>query len=198
MKKVDVQQRQEKVFCVFIINKSGSQIYWRDCDKQSQPKDINYITLSSNDKQFVASTFHTLYAQSSTCINKSINGPSYVTNIDENKLLTIDLLQYQPDMIEIKKPYKKISYNNYNESILPLSVDGIKIVECANYNLHCYRSLTGMLYIAIVTKEQQNVQSLLQKLYIFYTDYILKNPFQDPNMPIRSKLFDKHVASLFY
>jgi len=33
-------------------------------------------------------------------------------------------------------------------------------------------------------------ERILRKVYAVYTDYALKNPFQTPEMPIRSEAFD--------
>ncbi len=37
------------------------------------------------------------------------------------------------------------------------------------------------------------VPGFLRKVYEFYSDYVLKNPFYEIDMPIRIKLFESHV-----
>ena len=39
-------------------------------------------------------------------------------------------------------------------------------------------------------------KALLAAIYDLYTDYVLKNPFYEVEMPIRCELFDQHLAIL--
>ncbi|KAG7968323.1 hypothetical protein I3843_08G149100 [Carya illinoinensis] len=38
------------------------------------------------------------------------------------------------------------------------------------------------------------MESLLKVIYELYTDYVLKNPFYEMEMPIRCELFDSHLT----
>ena len=40
----------------------------------------------------------------------------------------------------------------------------------------------------------QQMESLLKFVYELYTDYVLKNPFYEMEMPIRCELFDINLA----
>ena len=40
--------------------------------------------------------------------------------------------------------------------------------------------------------------SILEKIYEIYSDYVGKNPFQEEDMPIKSDLFDSNVSKLFW
>lgn len=43
----------------------------------------------------------------------------------------------------------------------------------------------------------QAVPRLLRKVFDLYTDYVLKNPFYETEMPIRCELFDANLERLF-
>jgi len=40
----------------------------------------------------------------------------------------------------------------------------------------------------------QQIESLLKYVYELYTDYVLKNPFYEIEMPIRCELFDMNLT----
>lgn len=40
----------------------------------------------------------------------------------------------------------------------------------------------------------QQMESLLKVIYELYTDYVLKNPFYEMEMPIRCELFDIYLT----
>ena len=40
-------------------------------------------------------------------------------------------------------------------------------------------------------------ESILQRIYEVYSDYVNKNPFQEQDMPIKSELFDERVLAFF-
>jgi hypothetical protein len=41
-----------------------------------------------------------------------------------------------------------------------------------------------------------NLRPLLQQVYVLYCDFVLKNPFHQADMPIRSELFDTNLSAL--
>ena len=38
-----------------------------------------------------------------------------------------------------------------------------------------------------------NAKGLLRRIYVAYTDFVLKNPFYETEMPIKAKQFDSEV-----
>lgn len=40
----------------------------------------------------------------------------------------------------------------------------------------------------------QHMEVLLKQIYELYTDYVLKNPFYEMEMPIRCELFDLNLS----
>ena len=54
-----------------------------------------------------------------------------------------------------------------------------------------------MRFFVVASNEAHGLEDLLNKVYRKYTDYVLKNPFYDLDMPIRCLLFDKEVDKIF-
>ncbi|KAG6761152.1 hypothetical protein POTOM_034348 [Populus tomentosa] len=90
---------------------------------------------------------------------------------------------------------------------------GIELLEADTFDLHCFQSLTGgylnpfiYLYIYLFTSilgtkffvvcepGTQHMEGLLKVIYELYTDYVLKNPFYEMEMPIRCELFDINLS----
>lgn len=42
----------------------------------------------------------------------------------------------------------------------------------------------------------QNMETLLKVIYDLYTDFVLKNPFYEIEMPIRCELFDLNLSQV--
>ncbi|PPS93234.1 Trafficking protein particle complex subunit [Cryptosporidium hominis] len=68
--------------------------------------------------------------------------------------------------------------------------NGISSISTELFRLECFETLTA-------SKDAQGLNELLHKVYQGYTDYVLKNPFHDLDMPIRSILFDKEIDRIF-
>lgn len=54
----------------------------------------------------------------------------------------------------------------------------------------------GVKFVAIVRPDRPNVEGILRKIYELYADYVLKNPFYTPDMPIRCDRFDTALQKL--
>lgn len=71
---------------------------------------------------------------------------------------------------------------------------GIHYLSTKYFNLHCFQSLTGIKFILISDPQVTDAKEMLSLVYTHYSDYAMKNPFHTMEMPIKSDLFDKHVA----
>ncbi|KAB5541104.1 hypothetical protein DKX38_014078 [Salix brachista] len=86
---------------------------------------------------------------------------------------------------------------------------GIELLEADTFDLHCFQSLTGgylnpfiYLFISVLGTKlfvvcepgTQHMEGLLKVIYELYTDYVLKNPFYEMEMPIRCELFDINLS----
>lgn len=59
------------------------------------------------------------------------------------------------------------------------------------YYLFC---CTGTKFFVVCEPGTQQMESLLKVIYELYTDYVLKNPFYEMEMPIRCELFDIYLT----
>lgn len=75
----------------------------------------------------------------------------------------------------------------------------------APFSLHALQSPTGIKMIMTTTSggsgtaekklaDPTECERILKKLFAVYTDYALKNPFQAPEMPIKSEAFDEALV----
>lgn len=55
-------------------------------------------------------------------------------------------------------------------------------------------SHTGTKFFVVSEPGAQHMESLLKFVYELYTDYVLKNPFYEMEMPIRCELFDINLT----
>jgi len=55
------------------------------------------------------------------------------------------------------------------------------------------KTYKGTKFIMTTDPEQTRVELYLKKIYEIYSDYVMKNPFYTPEMPIRCELFDVNV-----
>lgn len=77
-----------------------------------------------------------------------------------------------------------------------LRSSGIEMLEADSFNLYCFQTLTGIKFLATAPPNQTNVDVLLRKIYELYADYVLKNPFYIPEMPIHCEQFDVALQRL--
>mmetsp|Transcript_34089 Transcript_34089/g.61449 ORF Transcript_34089/g.61449 Transcript_34089/m.61449 type:complete len:136 (+) Transcript_34089:117-524(+) len=73
---------------------------------------------------------------------------------------------------------------------------GIELLEADTFDLHSFQTLTGTKFLLIVEKGSQYVPMYLQKIYEYYCDYVLKNPFYEIEQVIKCDLFEEEVESL--
>ncbi|KAF9918016.1 hypothetical protein BX616_010600 [Lobosporangium transversale] len=73
---------------------------------------------------------------------------------------------------------------------------GIEMLETDTFRIHCFQTLTGTKFLLVTDPQQPSVDHTMKKIYEVYSDYCVKNPFQNPEMPIRSEQFDVHLLKL--
>lgn len=62
------------------------------------------------------------------------------------------------------------------------------------FDLHCFQTLTGTKFLLVVEPGTPEVEDFLKStVYDLYTDYVLKNPFYEVEMPVRCELFDVNL-----
>lgn len=84
------------------------------------------------------------------------------------------------------------------QQIAPIQSKGIQKLETETFKLQCFQTLTGLKIVLTASSGhlQPMLDSVLQQIYLLYTDYVLKNPFYELDMPIRCELFTRHVTHL--
>ncbi|KAG0368605.1 Sybindin-like family-domain-containing protein [Gamsiella multidivaricata] len=73
---------------------------------------------------------------------------------------------------------------------------GIEMLETDTFRIHCFQTLTGTKFLLVADPQQPSIDHTMKKIYEVYSDYCVKNPFQNPEMPIRSEQFDVHLLRL--
>uniref|UniRef100_A0A061R8G5 Trafficking protein particle complex subunit n=1 Tax=Tetraselmis sp. GSL018 TaxID=582737 RepID=A0A061R8G5_9CHLO len=73
---------------------------------------------------------------------------------------------------------------------------GIEVLQAETFDLHCFQTPTGTKFLVLVEPSTANVAKLLQTVYELYSDFVLKNPFYEVEMPIRCELFDSNLSNL--
>ncbi|CAN6586984.1 unnamed protein product [Malus baccata var. baccata] len=71
---------------------------------------------------------------------------------------------------------------------------GIELLQADTFDLHCFQSLTGTKFFVVCEPGTQHMEGLLKHVYELYTDYVLKNPFYEMEMPIRCELFEINLT----
>ncbi|CAN6973211.1 unnamed protein product [Brassica oleracea var. botrytis] len=64
----------------------------------------------------------------------------------------------------------------------------------AIYSLYIINKSGGTKFFVVCEPGTPHMESLLRYVYELYTDYVLKNPFYEIEMPIRCELFDINLT----
>ncbi|XP_038988838.1 trafficking protein particle complex subunit 4-like isoform X1 [Phoenix dactylifera] len=138
------------IYSLFIINKSGGLIFYKDYGSAGR--------MDTNDSLRLASLWHSMHAISQ---------------------------QLSPTT----------------------GCSGIELLQADTFDLHCFQSLTvsqttqrkgkkqyGTKIFVVCEPSTLHMEGLLKVIYELYTDYVLKNPFYEMEMPIRCELFDVNLS----
>jgi hypothetical protein len=80
--------------------------------------------------------------------------------------------------------------------IAPVISKGIEKIETSTFVLQCLQTLTGVKFVITATPGTTDLLELLNGIYTIYSDYVLKNPFYEIDMPIRCDLFNRYLDKL--
>ncbi|KAK9903655.1 hypothetical protein M0R45_001077 [Rubus argutus] len=82
-----------------------------------------------------------------------------------------------------------------SQQLSPVSgCSGIELLQAHTFDLHCFQSRTGTEFFIVSEPGTQHMEGLLKHIYELYTDFVLKNPFYEMEMPIRCELFDINLT----
>ncbi|CAO3639852.1 unnamed protein product [Cunninghamella echinulata] len=108
-------------------------------------------------------------------------------------------LVYQKDLQRILQNYQVMItlVHAITSKISPIyNSSGIEMLEADNFKLYCFQTLTGTKFLLITAPQQNNVDPYMKAIYDIYSDFVMKNPFHTPEMPIRSEQFDRSLLKL--
>ncbi|KAI2621086.1 Sybindin-like protein [Hypoxylon sp. NC1633] len=77
----------------------------------------------------------------------------------------------------------------------PEPPSGLEVLESENFRLQCFNTLTGTKFLLFTDTLQANVDVAMRRVYDLYSDYVMKNPFYQLEMPIRCETFDRKLNS---
>ncbi|KAI1770895.1 Sybindin-like protein [Hypoxylon cercidicola] len=77
----------------------------------------------------------------------------------------------------------------------PEPPSGLEVLESENFRLQCFNTLTGTKFLLFTDTMQANIDVAVRRVYDLYSDYVMKNPFYQLEMPIRCESFDRKLNS---
>lgn len=172
-----------EVYSLLILNKAGGLIYQKDLN----PK---LSKLSANDYLVLAGTLHGAHA-----IATRLKPDGSKSSHDDPHTVNSNIL---------------VSGKAHTPNVNKL---GLANIDTDLFSLYVFQTLTGVKFIIItspvgaVTVTQAGSPSALQKqlevasniykqCYMYYCDYVMKDPFYSLDMPIKSSMFESKVVSL--
>ncbi|KAI0172316.1 Sybindin-like protein [Hypoxylon sp. FL1284] len=154
------------VLALIVINKAGGLIYNRTFgDGLNQ--------LNTNDYLVLAGTFHGVHA--------------ITARLDPTKGLG-----------HSQNHHQQASATTGGSVAIPSRPEppsGLEVLESENFRLQCFNTLTGTKFLLFTDTLQANVDVAMRRVYDLYSDYVMKNPFYQLEMPIRCESFDRKLNS---
>ncbi|CAI7673939.1 unnamed protein product [Penicillium pancosmium] len=158
------------VFSLIVINKAGGLIYQREF----QP---GLRKLSTNDYLVLAGTFHGVHAITRTITPKLPLAPP----------------SSSPAVSSPGNTAPATSGYSYPNPGVPTS--GLEFLETDKFRLTCFQTLTGTKFLLFTDPLTGSVDTVMNKIYELYADYVMKNPFYQLEMPVRCEAFDRHLGA---
>ncbi|OLN95956.1 Transport protein particle subunit trs23 [Colletotrichum chlorophyti] len=153
------------VFALIIINKAGGLIYNRTFHEGG----LNQ--LSTNDYLVLAGTFHGVHAITAR----------------------LHPLKNQQDAINAAAAASAAASGGlFNR---PEPPTGLEVMETENFRLQCFTTMTGTKFLLFTDTTQTNIDVILRRIYDLYSDYVMKNPFYQLEMPVRCEMFERKLLS---
>ncbi|KAF7175623.1 hypothetical protein CNMCM7691_009188 [Aspergillus felis] len=168
------------VFSLIIINKAGGLIYQREF----QP---GLRKLSTNDYLVLAGTFHGVHAITRSITPKipvSAPLPAAPASSSSNVALS------SPSGTSTPTPAAS-AYSLPNPGV---PVTGLESLETEKFRLTCFQTLTGTKFLLFTDPLMANIDAVMKRIYELYSDYVMKNPFYQLEMPVRCEAFDRHIG----
>ncbi|GKC47031.1 trafficking protein particle complex subunit 4-like protein [Tanacetum coccineum] len=208
------------IYSLYIINKSGGLIFYKDYGLQGR--------MDTNDTLRLASLWHSMHA-----ISQQLSPVSGCTGIELLEADTFDLHCFQSltEMREVMTPVNESDWrlgiatrDEHCQQVTPMGYgrqvnwlllcfyksDALDLLAM-NKEIYSYNAMLdlcerydlvmdevqpteGTKFFVVSEPGTQHMENLLKHIYELYTDYVLKNPFYEMEMPIRCELFDINLA----
>lgn len=72
---------------------------------------------------------------------------------------------------------------------------GVSVIETSKFAIHCFQTLSGIKFLLICDRGQFAPDAVMNRVYQIFSDYVMKNPFYQLDMPIRCDLFDRNIQN---
>ena len=69
-------------------------------------------------------------------------------------------------------------------------------LEADGFVLQSFDTLTGLKFFVTADPDSRHLDAVLREVYSLYSDFVLKNPFYESDMPIQCEKFDERVQRL--
>ncbi|GIJ89172.1 hypothetical protein Asppvi_008102 [Aspergillus pseudoviridinutans] len=172
--------KHRTVFSLIIINKAGGLIYQREF----QP---GLRKLSTNDYLVLAGTFHGVHAITRSITPKiPVSAPLPATPASSSSNVALS----SPSGTSTPTPAAS-AYSLPNPGV---PVTGLESLETDKFRLTCFQTLTGTKFLLFTDPLMANIDAVMKKIYELYSDYVMKNPFYQLEMPVRCEAFDRHLG----
>ncbi|KAH7031611.1 Longin-like domain-containing protein [Microdochium trichocladiopsis] len=82
----------------------------------------------------------------------------------------------------------------------PEPPSGLEVMETENFRLQCFATQTGLKFLLFTDSVQSSggpagADAAMRRIYEYYADYVMKNPFYQLEMPVRCEMFDRRLNS---
>ncbi|KAJ0165702.1 Transport protein particle subunit trs23 [Colletotrichum tanaceti] len=153
------------VFALIVINKAGGLIYNRTFHEDG----LNQ--LSTNDYLVLAGTFHGVHAITAR-LNPLMSRQDAAAAAAAVSVTAAGGIPTRPE-----------------------PPTGLEVMETENFRLQCFNTMTGTKFLLFTDTTQTNIDVTLRRIYDLYSDYVMKNPFYQLEMPIRCEMFERKLLS---
>lgn len=174
-----------KIYSIYILNKAGGLIYQADLNP-------GLSKLSVNDYLVLAGTLHGVHAIATRLRPENAHG-----NQEDPASINASIIStgkaHTPDSNRL----------------------GLQSIETDYFSLYIFQTLTGIKFFIVTSpanpvehtttagpsdrslkKQLDSVDDIFKKIYVYYCDYVMKDPFYSLDMPIKSPVFEAKVKSL--
>uniref|UniRef100_A0A7S2IS43 Trafficking protein particle complex subunit n=1 Tax=Haptolina brevifila TaxID=156173 RepID=A0A7S2IS43_9EUKA len=69
-------------------------------------------------------------------------------------------------------------------------------LEADAFVLTSFDTLTGLKFFLTADPDSKRLDDVLREVYVYYSDFVLKNPFYELDMPIQCERFEEKVIKL--